>query len=187
MCYKRGWTLRGSRLALQPVEKCQPLIGKLFCQHSVAILTSYKRKRKKKQLHTCPPIGTNNIKRNTTQTLYEVSLASRERKRGKEGRKERRKKKKERKRKSEGDGQIIVVSFVSALESFWGEGSGQTAASTRSNGHTGLLPCAQLIIIIIIITLALYSYTFYTEMPQDVEKLGSNYIKVPNSETYDTY
>jgi len=44
---------------------------------------------------------------------------------------------------------------------------------------------AQLIIIIII--LALYSYTFYTEMPQECGKLGSNYIKVPNSETYNTH
>lgn len=99
-------------MAFQPVEKCQPLIGKLFCQHSVAILTSYKRKRKKKQLHTCPPIGTNNIKRNTTQTLYEVSLASREREkrerrereRGKEGRKKGKKeRKKERGRAKEMD------------------------------------------------------------------------------------
>lgn len=114
------------------------------------------KKRKKKEPHTCPPIGTSKRIAKSAE-----SLRPRE------------------PRWIEGSS----LKVISALASSWGEGSGQAAA----NGHTGLLPRAQLIITITTTTtLALYSYTFYTEMPQERGKLGSNYIKVPNSETYDT-
>lgn len=69
--------------------------------------------------------------------------------------------------------------------SFRGEGSGEAAGSTHSNGHTGLLPCAtyyyNYYYISIIVTL------FTQRYHEKSGKLGSNCIKVPNSETYNTH
>lgn len=56
---------------------------------------------------------------------------------------------------------------------------------THSNGHTGLLPCAtyyyNYYYISIIVTL------FTQRYHEKGGKLGSNCIKVPNSETYNIY
>lgn len=82
-------------------------------------------------------------------------------------------------------GSCLCVSRFFFLRGGEERGSGrQTYDRTATSDYC----LAQLIIIIIIIIiLALYSYTFYTEMPLECGKLGSNYIKVPNSETYDTH
>jgi len=68
-----------------------------------------------------------------------------------------------------------------------GERSGKRSQAHDRTATSDYCLAQLIIIIIIIIILALYSYTFYTEMPQTCGKLGSNYIKVPNFETYDTH
>lgn len=80
----------------------------------------------------------------------------------------------------------LLLRIVSVSASFLGgERSGEAAVGTRSNGHTGLLPCAtyyyNYYYISIIVTL------FTQRCHKKCGKLGSNYIKVPNSETYDTH
>lgn len=69
-------------------------------------------------------------------------------------------------------------------EVFGGRGVGKSAGSTHCNGHTRLLPCAtyyyNYYYISIIVTL------FTQRYHEKSGKLGSNCIKVPNSETYNT-
>lgn len=78
----------------------------------------------------------------------------------------------------------IVESCHCARKFFGGRGVGKSAGSTHSNGHTRLLPCAtyyyNYYYISIIVTL------FTQRYHEKSGKLGSNCIKVPNSETYNT-